>query len=377
MAAKKGRDSGISPDNPDSIEIDRSSPISEEQEDNRVMAPVNISGAQLSLVSTFNGEVTEDVQNWILGFDGIAKAFSWPEDNLGLLAQTKFQGKAAVWLRGQRALGYEYAEWDVLKKALLARFKLEVTEVAATNAIHELRQGPKESVDEFYDRVLIALEQKNHRVPEDAKRSQIWRDQFKADIYTFFGAGLKKYIRDATLSAPNPPLLAGDLLKAARLVETSSKSQVMSELTTTPQKEAAPLQEDEKMEQMINAMQKVFGQNSRGGNRGNNRGGRGNFSPSNLTCWRCNKVGHLQQDCRVNLDAYADPGYYRGRGLGRGFRGQERGNYRGGVNPNRGAISQRSRSRPPSSRGGPSRASSWSLGNANCCLLYTSPSPRD
>ena len=54
-----------------------------------------------------------------------------------------------------------------------------------------------------------------------------WKQQVQIDLYMFFGAGLHKHIRDATLSSSNPPTTAEALLKAARFVETSKHAEVL------------------------------------------------------------------------------------------------------------------------------------------------------
>ena len=187
-----------------------------------------------------------------------------------------------------------------MKKELEGRFKLEVTEIAATHAIHDLRQAKNESVDEFFDRVLIALDQKNHRVTNEMKATEGWKDVLKTDIFTFFGAGLKKYIRDATVSSSSPPLNATDLLKAARFVETSSRATDLS-LMDQAKVEAARY-----VDRRQETGQRSFNHGDSGQRRGNL-----NIDASGLLCWRCNKPGHFRRNCQVSLGTQG-----RGRGFG-------------------------------------------------------------
>ena len=57
-----------------------------------------ISGVQLNLVLVFNGEPTEDVENWIMAFEGLREAFTWDGAKAARIAEAKLCGKAAKWL---------------------------------------------------------------------------------------------------------------------------------------------------------------------------------------------------------------------------------------------------------------------------------------
>ena len=111
--------------------------------------------------------------------------------------------------------------WAEFKVALTGRFNVQVTWVAAANAMTDLRQIPKEHCGDFYDRVILALNKKNSEVAAATKNTPEWRDQLNRDIYTFFAAGLPRYIRDATVGSAAPPATADELLKAAQIVEKS------------------------------------------------------------------------------------------------------------------------------------------------------------
>ena len=275
-------------------------------------APNAISGAQLNLVPSFTGEATEDVENWIMAFEGLMEAFTWTGVKAARIAEAKMTGKAAKWLRGQRSLGVTYANWNEVKRAMLARFKQVTSEVAATLAIHDLRQGQKETVDEFYDRVVLALDQKNHRVTEATKGTAEWRDQVQTDLYTFFGAGLRKAIRDATVSSSSPPTTAANLLKAARYVETSFRAR------------------ESQVAEMYRGADVMV--QSRGRGRGRGAGGRGRptagrpggwsnngggAEQQTNVCYRCGIPGHFRRECVVDLSKKRGRGG-RGRGFTRG-----------------------------------------------------------
>ena len=247
-----------------------------------------LSSSQVNLVSPFLGEKSDDVESWIMKFESMKEACGWDNGRAIAIAESKLEGKAALWLRGQKAIGTIWTTWNELKKEIQGRFKLEVTEIAATLAIHDLKQTKNESVDEFFDRVLIALDQKNHRVTNEMKATDEWKNVLKTDIFTFFGAGLKKYIRDATVSSSSPPLNATDLLKAARFVETSSRATDLSMM------DQAEVEATRYVDRRQETGRRSF-----------------NHEDSGLLCWRCDKPGHFRRNCRVNLGTQG-----RGRGFG-------------------------------------------------------------
>ena len=113
-------------------EVDDPLPIMPAGDPRAAAAPNTISGAQLNLVPSFTGESNEDVENWIMAFEGLMEAFTWTGVKAARIAEAKMTGKAAKWLRGQRSLGVTYANWNEVKKAMLARFKQVTSEVAAT-----------------------------------------------------------------------------------------------------------------------------------------------------------------------------------------------------------------------------------------------------
>ena len=90
---------------PEEEDVDDPLPIMPAGDPPAAAAPNAISGAQLNLVPSFTGEATEDVENWIMAFEGLMEAFTWTGVKAARIAEAKMTGKAAKWLRGQRSLG--------------------------------------------------------------------------------------------------------------------------------------------------------------------------------------------------------------------------------------------------------------------------------
>jgi hypothetical protein len=69
------------------------------------------------------------------------------------------------------------------------------------------------------DRVTLAMDRKNFSYTRVGKGEDAYLQHFKQDIFTFFGAGLKEYVRSRTLGSAVPPRMGDTLLVAARSVE--------------------------------------------------------------------------------------------------------------------------------------------------------------
>jgi hypothetical protein len=138
------------------------------------------------------------VDIWIPALE--RSAINWNDAQTSAAAQSKLKAKRAFWAESHRRLNQGQVSWlptvaiaavvavaanppNVaavaavpairagigLRAALLSRFKLQVTELEAAEAVANLRQGPTKTVSEFLDRVAWSVETKNHTMTEDQK----------------------------------------------------------------------------------------------------------------------------------------------------------------------------------------------------------------
>ena len=183
-----------------------------------------ISGAQLNALPEFDGK--GDVEAWVRVIDNARTQFNLNQNATRAAAIFKLSGDASRWYRGRQLCGVEYTHWDSddanavnLRPALLTRFGPDVNAIAATNAVANLKQGANESIDQFHDRVLLAMDKKNHTYTAAQKAAAAYQQHFQADAFTFFCAGIHESIRQEIMGAVNPPQTLDDARVAARRVE--------------------------------------------------------------------------------------------------------------------------------------------------------------
>jgi hypothetical protein len=97
------------------------------------------------------------------------------------VAKNKLIGKAAFWLDTERRGGTETDIWDTihpnlaavpprphacigLKDGLIAMFKVDISQLEATEAVMDLLMKSIETINVFYVRVKWAMEVKNHSI---------------------------------------------------------------------------------------------------------------------------------------------------------------------------------------------------------------------
>ena len=288
----------------------------------------DITGSQLAALRNYSGNDGDDIELWCNHVGRIQTAFGWAGPKTGQIAQNKLTEKAANWLEVRKALGEEFADWDSLKKGLIARFKRETSDVTAALAVCDLQQGNTESVADFYDRCVMTMRKKNHRVTDALKQTNDWKLAQQTELFVFFGGGLKRYIRNATICSSNPPETANDLLVAAKRVEMQSEAKDKLFELETEKTDDGNFDETEKEEnewfdrideiaEELAALRTYRPFKGRGGKRRFSRGfassrgftsPRGNFRgrgwnrPSSsgtpdLTCWICGKKGHISRNC--------------------------------------------------------------------------------
>ena len=294
--------------------------------------------SELNVVEPFDG--TGNARNWLLRLQGLARQFGWESQDSANAAQNKLVGDAQTWLRGLLIRGRDLSRMEDrpavaatqndpalpfrqgFANAFLRRFDDLVTEVAACHAVTNLKQEEKESVDKFHDRVILALDIKNHGYTAAQKLEASYQANLDLDLYTFFGAGLKPAIQAATLGAASPPKTIDDLLAAARTVEKSMEKKKPSAETAAVSQKSQPQSSEDIIKDLVRKVEALTTRST-------------NSAPFAGTCYGCGKQGHKRDVCRSG-----------GRGRGRGnfqnsYRGGQqnrgqRGYYRGGNNYNRG-----------------------------------------
>jgi hypothetical protein len=188
---------------------------------------VQANGNQIALLPTFDGEMGSNVDMWIAVLLRMARQFNWidtvftAEQNtrLASVAKNKLIGKSAFWLDTERRGGAETDIWDSipavavpprparigLKDGLIAMFKVDISQLEATEAVMDLTMKPNETINVFYVRVKWAMEVKNHSISLEDKAQAPYIEDRDRDLFTFFLAGVPSKYREFAMSGENPP----------------------------------------------------------------------------------------------------------------------------------------------------------------------------
>jgi hypothetical protein len=194
---------------------------------------------QIALLPTFDGEAGADVDRWIGVFLRMARQFNWidgvitvaQDARLASVAKNKLIGKAEFWLDTERRGGSETDLWETthanpnadpvipltcigLKDGLIAMFKVDISQLEATEAFMDLIMKSNETINMFYVRVKWAMEVKNHSISMEDKALAPYIADRDRDLFTFFLAGLPSKYREFAMSGENPPIrpLFGNLV---------------------------------------------------------------------------------------------------------------------------------------------------------------------
>jgi hypothetical protein len=270
-----------------------------------------IQGSQLATVIVFPGDTGLVAEAWIASVDRAIAQFQWEDGPAAAAMKNKLSGTAASWLRAQEKVGRALETWtgvNGLKSALQTRFSETISELAAADAIRDLKQKSNESVNEFYDRVVLAVDRKNHTYTPAQKTTADYRAAMMADVFIFFGAGLREEIRNRTLGTPTPPLTAEALLNAARAIEVDMTRQAaqrqLLEVSTNvvPEDNSSLEHQIAELRQQISSWTISRGRGGRQGPPMANRGRGGQRDISQVQCFRCKNWGHYANKCPSRQD---------------------------------------------------------------------------
>jgi hypothetical protein len=255
-------------------------------------APVN--GSQLNAIKEFDGRTAEDaIVNWVEAMDAARASFTWADEVTAQIAKLRLTGTAAQWLKAEKMRGNLYELWmgdDGLRQGLLNRFKVTDTAVVACEAIISLKQGTTETIDEFFDRVVIAVDKMNFAVAN--KNDANYRRQASSNVGTFFSAGLKESIRSRLMGQGVAiPADIDDLRSMVRKIEKQMELErrqgkvfSIAELDNPDEKEEGELEgEINALSRRLEQLQKRRQQQGRG--------------RRDFVCHYCKKKGHFARDC--------------------------------------------------------------------------------
>ena len=271
------------------------------------MANAAIQGSQLNSIQLFFGKEEEDVSIWCGSIERARVQFDWTDAATAAAAKSKLAGEAAQWLVAKEQQQRFHNAWnagaeaDRLMVNLKNRFTVESGAIAAVQAVQDLKQRAGEKVATFYDRVVIALDKKNHHVTREDKAGAAYQVSLAHDIFTFFAAGLHESLRMRAFSGADPPTTTENLLTAAKNAETQIHKERKVYEVSTQEEGKEPEQPKPKEDEVAALTRKVdalYGKRGRG--TGSKRGrGRGKpMTPrEDMTCFRCGGKGHFQGQC--------------------------------------------------------------------------------
>jgi hypothetical protein len=138
------------------------------------------------------------------------------------VAKNKLIGIAAFWLDTKRRGGSKTDLWEIihanpnadpvipltridLKDGLIPTFKVDISQLEATEAVMDLVMKSNETINVFYVWVKWAMEVKNHSISMEDKALALYITDRDRDLFTFFLAGLPSKYREFAMSGENPP----------------------------------------------------------------------------------------------------------------------------------------------------------------------------
>ena len=181
----------------------------------------NTSGSQLSSIEKYDGEEGFKAETWCSIVDRAQTQFGWNNTQTAANAKQRLTGPALLWITAQEKVGPIHTLWTTLRPAIIKRFYPTVSDLAATDAVSELKLRSNETCGMFYDRVLLSVDKLFHRQPNRNAETML---TFKAITFSLFAAGLPPAMRTHALGSDKPPTTPEALLEAAIAIESQSRS---------------------------------------------------------------------------------------------------------------------------------------------------------
>ena len=215
-----------------------------------------------------------------------------------LAATLRLSGSALLWLRAQRTGNVIYGhgegkkDYAQFKRDFLARFRPLDDPLRSTEAMKDLHMMDGETINEFKDRVMIAIEKKNYTY--DDKTTDAYKTVRDTDAYRSITIGMTGQLRRCLMSGSDPPKELETLMKQAVQAEAALRKtaaipgmagimEVTGEQDPDPQpaegngsESADAAGVNGSVQEMINELAKIKKQ---------------------FQCYGCKEYGHLRRDC--------------------------------------------------------------------------------
>jgi hypothetical protein len=324
---------------------------------------VQIMQADLAKLPVFQGDKKDpfSAEQWADRVAGAKRAAGWDDPTTLLYMKNALRGPALIWYENlPRSLGRAQAIlWEPVRVHFLRTYSKVRTARTATTNLAEVRQANNESVNDYYNRVLSAINDLQQLMPVATLVREALPDAYHADIrglagwdavdanhkratlnramllasdqtYNYialqhFIANLKSVYRDELMKSAPATLLAA-FMEATEIenIQTTPNRFTTGSVTEVEPEDEEHGERDEELETEIEAVnerlrqlqnrrpQRGGAQRGRGSYRGRgaqrgNRGGaaRGGSNTAIGQCWYCKKSGHRQDDCYARKNAGA------------------------------------------------------------------------
>jgi hypothetical protein len=173
-------------------------------------------------------------------------------------------------------------------------FKVDISQLEATEAVMDLVMKSNETINVFYVSVKWAMEVKNHSISMADKALAPYIADRDRDLFTFFLAGVPSKYREFAMSGENPPNNPTTLRKrCAQLEAMQSRTKRIAALATETNEEKEEESPIELLMKEIAALK------------------------AEMKCSNCQKKGHFASSCPAPKKPKAGLGKGKGKGKGK------------------------------------------------------------